>query len=175
MVSFHTNNSYIFIWCNVFQFITNNLHSYMVSCIPISYKWLGHSNLVERIFSDNNNCQTNLLNPEMGPNQVLQLQITVNLGVIITKEYSPELQSWSLTTRCSLMSYPGQKYGIKYSSPVVWGGTLIAFLQKGKTPPTSVLDITVNHLIARLQPRRFEECEVHHNCHCSQVHSDPDW
>ena len=42
-------------------------------------------------------------------------------------------------------------------------------------PPTSVLHMTLNKLIARLQPRRFRECEVRLHCHCSQVHSDLEW
>ena len=49
-----------------------------------------------------------------------------------------------------------------------------ASLQKGKTPqPTSVLDMTLPHLMETLQPWRFGECRVPFHRHCSQIHSDP--
>ena len=55
--------------------------------------------------------------------------------------------------------------------------TLTASLQRGKHPLMSVLDMTLNNLMARLQPCRFGECGVplHRHCHSSQVHSDPEW
>ena len=64
-----------------------------------------------------------------------------------------------------------------YLSPAGWGyGIHRLHLCSGvRPPPQRVLDMTSNHLMARLQPWRFEECEVPPHCHCSQVHSDPEW
>ena len=54
--------------------------------------------------------------------------------------------------------------------------TLTASLYCGKTPPTSVLDMTLNNLMVRLHYCWiFGECWVPPQCHCSQVHSDPEW
>ena len=36
-----------------------------------------------------------------------------------------------------------------------------------------VLDLTLNHLIVRLQPWRFVKCWIPLHYHCSQVHPDP--
>ena len=43
------------------------------------------------------------------------------------------------------------------------------------THTTSVLDMTLNHLMARLQPGRFGEYGVCLYCYGSQIHSDPEW
>ena len=43
-----------------------------------------------------------------------------------------------------------------------------------KTNP-SVLDMILNNQIARPQPWRFGEWVVALHCHCSQVHSKPEW
>ena len=40
--------------------------------------------------------------------------------------------------------------------------------------PMSVLDMTLNNLMARLKPWRFEEYGVPLHCYCSQVHSNPE-
>ena len=49
-------------------------------------------------------------------------------------------------------------------------------LQRSKTsPPTSVLDKTLNNLIVRVQPWSFGECRVPFHCHRSLVHSVPEW
>ena len=54
--------------------------------------------------------------------------------------------------------------------------TLTAHLQRGKNAPTIVLDMTLNNLIVRFQQCwSFGECGVPLYCHCSQVHSGPDW
>ena len=46
----------------------------------------------------------------------------------------------------------------------------------GKTPPTSVLDMTLNNLMVRFQQCwSFGEYGVPLHCHHSQVHSDPEW
>ena len=42
------------------------------------------------------------------------------------------------------------------------------------TPPTCVLDMTLNHLMLRFQSWNFEECGVPLHCHYSQVHADPE-
>ena len=47
-------------------------------------------------------------------------QVTVDLGVIAMKGYSPWLQDWSLTIRFRLVSYPG------YNFFVGGGGSLIS-------------------------------------------------
>ena len=38
-------------------------------------------------------------------------------------------------------------------------------------PPARVLDMTLNHLMAR----KFRECGIPLHCHCSQVHYGPEW
>ena len=54
--------------------------------------------------------------------------------------------------------------------------TPTASLQRGKTPPTSVLDMTLNNLMVRFQQCwSFGECGVPLHCHRSQVHSGPEW
>ena len=54
--------------------------------------------------------------------------------------------------------------------------TLTASLQRGKTPPTSVLDIIENNLMMRLQYCwSFRECRVTIHCHRSPVHFWPEW
>ena len=50
---------------------------------------------------------------------------------------------------------------------------LTASLQRGKTIPN--INMTLNHLITRLQPWRFGRCRVPLLCHCSQVHSHQNW
>ena len=53
--------------------------------------------------------------------------------------------------------------------------TPTASLHWGKTPSTSVL-VWLNNMMVRFQRCwSFEECEVVLYCHCSQVHSDPEW
>ena len=51
-----------------------------------------------------------------------------------------------------------------------------ASLQRGKPPPMSVLDMTLNNLMVRLQwCRGFGEYSAPLHCHCSQVHSGSEW
>ena len=51
--------------------------------------------------------------------------------------------------------------------------TYIASPQRDKTPQTSVLDMTLNNLMMRLQwCWRFGKCRAPLHCQCSQVHSD---
>ena len=45
----------------------------------------------------------------------------------------------------------------------------------GRLPPMSVLDMTSNHLMVRLQPWRFGEGGVPFPSHYSRVHSNPEW
>ena len=53
--------------------------------------------------------------------------------------------------------------------------TPTASLQQGP-PPTSVLDMTLNNLMVRFQQCwSFGKCGVPLHCHCSQVHSGPEW
>ena len=43
-------------------------------------------------------------------------------------------------------------------------------------PPMSVLYMTLKNLMVRFQQcLSFEECRVPLHCHCSQVHSGPEW
>ena len=58
-------------------------------------------------------------------------------------------------------------------SPVGWGCKIHQMhLCRGVRDPTSALDMTLYHLLARLQPWSFEQCRVHLHCHYSQAHSD---
>ena len=62
--------------------------------------------------------------------------------------------------------------------PVSWGCRIHRLhLCRGVRPrPTSVLDMTLNNLMVRFQQCwSFGECGVSFYCHCSQVHSDPEW
>ena len=54
----------------------------------------------------------------MGPKQVLPHWVRMKRGLMIMKgtPHSQELQNWSLTFRCSLVSYPGHSF--------FWGGIL---------------------------------------------------
>ena len=67
----------------------------------------------------------------------------------------------------------------KFHCPVGWGCRIHRLhLCRGvrPPPPTSVLDMTVNHLMVRFQQcRSFGECGVPLHCHRSQVHSGPEW
>ena len=49
------------------------------------------------------------------------------------------------------------------------------FCQGTNIHPTSVLDMTLNHLVLRLQPWSFREYGVPIHCHCSQVLSNMEW
>ena len=64
----------------------------------------------------------------------------------------------------------------KYLQPSWLGqeNTLTAPLQRGKTPPASVLNMTLNHLMVRLQPWSSGKSRVSLYCYCSQVHSHPE-
>ena len=81
------------------------------------------------------------------------------LSFIFFKTYSSFLSAFSLFTwpsRLGLQNTPS------------------ASLKRSKTPPTSVLDMTLNNLIVRLQGCwGFEECWVPLHCHRSQVLSGP--
>ena len=62
--------------------------------------------------------------------------------------------------------------------PVSWGCRIHwLHLCRGVRPPlTSVLDMTLNNLMVRFQQcSSFGECGVPLHCHCSQVHSGPEW
>ena len=51
-----------------------------------------------------------------------------------------------------------------------------ASLKRGKTPQTSVLDMTLNNLMVRFQQCwSFGECGVPLYCHRSQIHSGSAW
>ena len=67
----------------------------------------------------------------MKPSQALPLQIKVKLGVMAMKQYFLNLQDWSLTIRCRLVSYHGggglttlQRFSqLVYSTaPANWAG-----------------------------------------------------
>ena len=63
------------------------------------------------------------------------------------------------------------------SSPLNLGCRIhrLHFFRRVRAPSTSVLHMTLNHLMARLLPKRFGECGVPLHCHCSQIYSDPEW
>ena len=60
-------------------------------------------------------------------------------------------------------------------SPVSWGCRIhwLHLCYGVRPPPTTVLDMTLNNLLAR--PWRFGECRVPLHGPCFQVHSDPEW
>ena len=60
--------------------------------------------------------------------------------------------------------------------PVGWGHTIhkLHLCRGGKTPPTSVLDMTLDNLMVRFQWFwSFGKCGALRHCHRSQVHSGP--
>ena len=62
-------------------------------------------------------------------------------------------------------------------SPVGWGYRIhwLHLCRGVSLPlPMSVLDLALNNLIG-FSPGTWGECEVPLHCHCSQVHSDPEW
>ena len=65
-----------------------------------------------------------------------------------------------------------------YFYPVTWGCRIHwLHLGRGVRPLlTSVLDMTLNNLMVWFQQCwSFGECRVLLHCHCSQVHSGPEW
>ena len=67
-----------------------------------------------------------------------------------------------------------------FTCPVGWGCKIHRLLRcrgvRPPTPPTSVLDMTLNNLMVRFQQCwSFGECGVPLHCHHSQVHSGPEW
>ena len=66
-----------------------------------------------------------------------------------------------------------------WDCPVGWGCRIhrLFLCRRVRHPPlTSVLDITLNNLMVRFQQCwSFGECRVPLHCHCSQVHSCPEW
>ena len=46
---------------------------------------------------------------------------------------------------------------------------------EGYDPTNGCPDMTLNHLMVRLQPWRFGGCEVPLHCHDSQVHAGSEW
>ena len=62
--------------------------------------------------------------------------------------------------------------------PVSWGYRIhwLHLCRGVRPPPTSVLDMTLNNLMVRFQQCwSFGKCGVPLHCHCSQVHSGPEW
>ena len=62
--------------------------------------------------------------------------------------------------------------------PVGWGCRIHRLLLCSEVdpPPMSVLDMTLNNLMVRFQwCKSFREYEVPFLCHCSHVHSGPEW
>ena len=61
---------------------------------------------------------------------------------------------------------------------VSWGSRIhrLHLCRRVRPPPMSVLDMTLNNLMVRFQQCwSFGECGVPLHCHCSQVHSGPEW
>ena len=69
-------------------------------------------------------------------------------------------------------SFPCIYITIYHHSQLGLQHTLTASLQSGNTLPKSVLDMTLNHLMATLQHWRLRECGVLLHCHCSHVSYD---
>ena len=55
----------------------------------------------------------------------------------------------------------------------LWNTPTESLLMGKDTPLTSVLNMTLNHLMVRFQTWGFGECGVPLQCPYSQVHSDP--
>ena len=125
-------------------------------------------------------------NRTIGPYQVLQLYARVDKGVMAIKGYFtfPKLQHhWSLSIRLFRVIYPGHSLGKSYLCrgavsvfynlirlgycPCSWGCRMHwLHLCNGVRPSQmNILNITLNHLIVRLQSRSFGECEIPIHCH----------
>ena len=78
---------------------------------------------------------------------------------------------------CYPVSWLGPKRLTSFCSPVGWGCRIcwLQSLQRGKSFPPSILDMTLNYLIVRLHSWSFWECGVLLHCHYSQVHFNPVW
>ena len=66
----------------------------------------------------------------------------------------------------------------RYDCPVGWGCRIhwLHLCRGIRSTLTSVLDMTLNNLMVRFQQCwSFGECGVPLHCHCSQVHSGPEW
>ena len=67
----------------------------------------------------------------------------------------------------------------KLMSPVGWGSRIyqlhLCWGIKFLSPLSSILDMTLNYLLMKLQSWSFGRCGVPLHCHYSQVHSDTEW
>ena len=82
---------------------------------------------------------------------------------------------WSQNPRDCLILSDGF---IPFDCPVGWGSRIPQLLlcRGVKPPPTNILDITLNNLMVRFQwCWGFGECGALLHCHCSHVHSVPEW
>ena len=74
---------------------------------------------------------------------------------------------------CTNLSSPSSMRRIR-PSKLGWLNTLTASLQKGKTSPKSVLDMTQNDLMVISVILELCECRLTLHCHEPQVHSGPE-
>ena len=86
---------------------------------------------------------------------------------------------WSLMSYCFRILDSANKKFIKFkisACPVGWGCRIHRLhLCRGVTShQKSVLNMTLNNRIVRLQPWSFRKYDVPLHCHYSQVHSDPE-
>ena len=86
------------------------------------------------------------------------LQVTIKTALHL--QYNPSC--------CIIWSH------LSVSSPIDWGSRMHwVHLCKRLRPTKSVLNVTLNHLMVRLQSWSFEVYGVSLNCHHSQAHPDP--
>ena len=138
---------------------------------------------------------THLLNPQTSASNITNCkkyfqwrQLWIH-SLPMQRKYHLEEKKWRLIYDYILWinlhidyGYPTCSYGgpissmiIISGSPVGWGCSIHRlYLCRGVRPPqpVSILDMTLNYLMVRLQPWGFGEFRVALHCHCSQVHFD---
>ena len=104
------------------------------------------------------------------------------LYIVIFFNFSLHWRYWTSVFVFHFVLIPLAKTWIYFFSPppcpVSWGWRIhwLHLCRGVRHPLTSVLDMTLNNLMVRLQQCwSFGECGVPLHCHCSQVHSGPEW
>ena len=92
----------------------------------------------------------------------------------VTLDYGRQLYSYLLNVTFSWLKSRFTLAGEAQSTEAVEYTDCIS-TEQYSPPPASVLDTTLNNVMVRLQPWRFRKCGVPLHCHCSQIHSDPEW
>ena len=106
----------------------------------------------------------------------LSLSLSFSLSLSLTHTHTHVHTHTHTHTYIYIYIYTGNLY--QNYCPVGWGCRIHRLLlcRGVRPPPTSVLDMTLKNLMVRFQPCwSFRECGVPLYCHCSQVHSGPEW